>query len=358
MSKLIQFELRKIFSKHLTQITLIGLLLFSAILAFSTYQNMYAFDGTSKSGTGRTAVEINKSIAKKYEGTLTDKKVHQIMSDFVPKSDLHGMNAAYLYQNAIQSATFARFSDMNGNWNKKSVSDIFGEEKIKIGYTDGWLQTSQNMVKVFLILSLAIVIMIAPVFSGEYDGVDTIILTSKYGKTKSITAKIIASILATLFVTAVISAINFMAALILYGNSGLDCSILFAPIGFIDGSIPFNITCGTLLKYQILLAFTGTVSLTGITLILSAVCKNQMIAFVASAAIYIFPGMLPVAETNSLFRYIALLPLYHVQFVSLMSIEQRNSGVLYAVLAVPAALIFMGSGIFISHRIFAKHQVV
>ena len=37
MKKLIYFELRKIFSKRLSMVTLIGILLFSALLSFSTY---------------------------------------------------------------------------------------------------------------------------------------------------------------------------------------------------------------------------------------------------------------------------------------------------------------------------------
>lgn len=185
MRILIHFELRKIFSKKLTEIALIAILLLSVLFGFSTYQNKYAFGGKSDGGAGKTAVEIDKEIAAKYEGILTDEKVQQMMNDFAPKSDLHGMNAAYLYQNAMQSAAFARFSDMNGNWNGLSVSDVFGDEEIKIGYTDGWLSTSQNMVKIFIVLSLAIVIMIAPVFSCEYEGVDNIILTSKYGKTET-----------------------------------------------------------------------------------------------------------------------------------------------------------------------------
>ena len=45
MKKLIQFELRKIFSKRLTQAALIALFLLSVLLGFSAYQNMYAFDG-------------------------------------------------------------------------------------------------------------------------------------------------------------------------------------------------------------------------------------------------------------------------------------------------------------------------
>ncbi|WP_244325044.1 hypothetical protein [Sporofaciens musculi] len=79
---------------------------------------------------------------------------------------------------------------MNGNWNGVRVSDAFGSEEVRIGYVDGWLTTSQNMVKIFFILSLVIAIMTAPVFCGEYGGVDNIILTSRYGRTKCGAAKV------------------------------------------------------------------------------------------------------------------------------------------------------------------------
>lgn len=135
MKKLILFELRKVFSKRLALIALIGIILFSALLSFSTFQNKYAFDQNIGEGTGKTAVKIDKEIAAKYEGILTDEKVQQMMSDFAPTHDLHGLNAMYLYQNATQSAAFSRFSDKEGNWNGLSVSDVFGNEEIKIGYT-------------------------------------------------------------------------------------------------------------------------------------------------------------------------------------------------------------------------------
>ena len=51
------------------------------------------------------------------------------------------------------------------------------------------------MVRVFVALALAVIIMLAPIFSGEYEGVDNIILTSKYGKTKCATAKVVAGII-------------------------------------------------------------------------------------------------------------------------------------------------------------------
>ena len=218
MKKLILFELRKVFSKRLALIALIGIILFSALLSFSTFQNKYAFDQNIGKGTGKTAVEIDKEIAAKYEGILTDKKVQQMMSDFAPTSDLHGLSAIYVYQNAMQSAAFSRFSDKEGNWNGLSVSDVFGNEEIKIGYVDGWLSTSRNMVRVFVALALAVIIMLAPIFSGEYEGVDNIILTSKYGKTKCATAKVVAGIITAILTTTLIAAFNLLLAFVFYGT--------------------------------------------------------------------------------------------------------------------------------------------
>ena len=266
------------------------------------------------------------------------------MSDFAPTSDLHGLSAIYVYQNAMQSAAFSRFSDEEGKWNGLSVSDVFGNEEIKIGYVDGWLSTSRNMVRVFVALALAVIIMLAPIFSGEYEGVDNIILTSKYGKTKCATAKVVAGIITAVFTTTLVAAFNLLFAFVFYGTEGLDCSILFAPSEYVEAFIPFNITCWTLLKYQI-------------TLLMSAISKNQIVALVAVMAIFLFPVLLPITEANPLFRLVGLLPIYHVLAISLLSVEQMSNGMLYAIWAIPAALLFLGVGAGISRRVFAKHQV-
>lgn len=357
MGKLIAFEFRKILTKRITLIAIAAVLLLNLLFAFSTCQSMYAFDCKSNEGTGVAAISIDKEIADKFQGTLTDEKVQQMLQVFKPKTDLHGMNAAYLYQNATQSSVQARFSDLNGDWNGLSVSDVFGNDEIKIGYVNGWLNVSQYMVRVFIILSFLIILMVAPTFSGEYGGIDSLILTTKYGKTKCGKAKNIAAILSALVVTTFFAAFNIVLALVIYGREGLDCSILFAPIEFIDTYIPFNITCLTLIIYQVLLAFTCTISTVGITLLLSSVCKNQIVALVASTAIFVLPLLMPVTETNPLFRLIVLSPIYNAQFISVMSVEQMNNGTLYAKWAIPVAIILIGTGSAISRRVFAKHQV-
>ena len=80
MKNLIKFELRKILTKRFSVISVVVALLLSLILSFSTLHSMHAFDGNGAEGTGKAAVEIDKQIASKYEGELTDDKVQQIMS--------------------------------------------------------------------------------------------------------------------------------------------------------------------------------------------------------------------------------------------------------------------------------------
>lgn len=357
MKRLVLFELRKLFTRRLTQAALAALLALSLLFGVSSYLNMYAFDGISRDGSGKEAVEIERTLARKYGGILTDEKVRQMMADFAPGYDLKGLNALYLYRNATQSAVFARFSDQNGNWNGKTVADVFGDEEIKTGYIHGWLITSDNMVKINIVLLLAVTVLLAPVFCGEYGGMDSVLLCTRYGRTKCVTAKILASLAAVLILVLSTAGLNFLLALGFYGNEGLTCSILFAPIEYVERGIPFNITVGTMVAYQALLSLTGAVGAAGITLLFSAGCGHSMAALAVSAGLLMAPALVPVSEMSPIFRYISLLPIYHAQFVSLMSIEQMKSGLLYAVWAVPAAALFLAIGAAAARKIFAKHQV-
>lgn len=357
MKKLIGFELKKIFSRRLTQGAFALVLLLSAILGFSTYQNKYAFDGAGREGTGKEAVSIDKAVAERYAGALTDEKVQRMLADLVPKTGENEINALYIYHNATQSAVSTRFADRYGGWNGSTVADVFGEGEVTIGYVDGWLSTSRNLVKILILFSLFLMVMTAPVFCGEYGGVDQILLSTRYGRTKCAGAKAVACVLAALLTTVAVLALNLAMAFTFYGTEGLDCSILFAQLTYIEGGIPFNITCGTMLAYQALLAFTGALGVVGITLVFSAACKSPMVALAASALLYGLPVLLPVSEVSPLFRLVVLFPTYHAQFVSLMSVEQMGGGALYALWAIPAGVALLAGGSVLARGIFAKYQV-
>lgn len=211
------------------------------------------------------------------------------------------------------------------------------------------------MVRVLLMLAVLIILMIAPVFCGEYGGVDSLILSAKYGKSKCSTAKSIAALLAALSVTALFVIANIAAAFAIYGSEGLDCSVLFAPNDFAE--IPLNISCGTLIGYQALLAFTGTICLVGMTLFVSSVCKSPFVSLVAFAALFALPVFLPIKSTSPIVGPVSLTPIYHFQLTQLMSIEQMSSGVLFAVWAIPVAAALLILGAVISRMVFSRHQV-
>lgn len=356
MRTIIYYEWKKIFLKPLSKASFLIVILLSCLFAVSTYQNKYACDGKGREGTGKRAVEIDKDIARKYEGELTDAKVQEMLSDLMPKTEeLHGMNAKYIYLNAMQSAAAAHFADRDGNWNGLSVRDVFGEEKIMIGYIDGWLAVSQDLVKIIIALTMAVIVLVAPVFSGEYRGTDQIILTSKYGKDRCTLAKVVTALIWAFILTTITIALYLTLAFWLYGKEGLSCSILFGGMSYAERFIPFNITCGTLLLYQVFLAYTGVTGAVGFTLFFSALCRSRMGALAASAAFYVLPVFLSVAETSPLFKLAVLFPVYHAQFVSLMSVGKMQGGLLHAVWAFPAAALLFLTGSAGGRRIFAGH---
>lgn len=118
-----------------------------------------------------------------------------------------------------------------------------------------------------------------------------------------------------------------------------------------------NGTCGALLGYQILLSFAGAVGTAAVALVLSAVCRNPMAAVVASAAVHIVPTLLPVPESDPLFRLLALLPVYQMQFEALMSLGQLRGGLPYAVWALPVSAGLLAVGYGASRKIFASREV-
>lgn len=350
MRELFKFEMLKIFKRKTARAAVLALFAAAVLLSVSTYLNMYAFDGKENEGRGSAAVQIDMGEAEKYEGPLTDEKVLKMLDEYKINFDTHGMNAAYIYENALQSSLFYRFAALDGTWNNKKVSDIFGDEKINIGYTYGWLKTSGNMVKIFILLMFVIAVIVSPVFSGERGGADEIILTSRYGRTKCVYSKISAGLFASLLLAAGVFLLMFFIALAFYGRDGLSCSALFAPSEFAESFVKFdNISCGGLLARQGLLALTGSVFTLGVSLFSSAAFKTKSASLIFAAAFLALPTLFAPPETSTLFKLAALSPIYQAQFISLMSIGES-----FALLAAPVSFAVFAVGSAAAKRIFTK----
>lgn len=362
MQQLIYFELRKLLQRRLVQVGLLLFLLLDFFLLTTAVREQYTYDPVSgQEAHNLAAIQLDKEIAARYGHTLTDAAVQQMLADFQPTVEqlerTGGINIAYLHQNSMQAAVHYHFANADGTWNGQTVAQRFGEEPLAIGYITGWLSFSRCLIKILLMLMTLLLVILAPVFSGEYGGMDQLLLPTRHGRGKCSLAKMAASLLLSLTLTALTLALNLLLARLVLGGEGLDCSILFSGCTFSEQGIPFALTCRTMLQYQIMLAFTAALMQTGIVLLLSALGKSPFITLTVALGLLALPLLLPVPETSSLYPIVTLLPLYQVQFLSLMSIAQWSNGLLYALCAVPVALCTAILGAVLASRQFARHQV-
>ena len=135
---------------------------------------------------------------------------------------------------------------------------------------------------------LAICIVIAPVFSGEYQaGTDAVILSGKYGKTKLITAKIVSSLLFAILAFTLHVVVACGLPLAAFGADGWNL-----PVQIANTTIPYPFTFlqATLLSigiiYLILLAMIG------LTLLLSSKMKTPYLVLIVLVPILFIPMFL------------------------------------------------------------------
>lgn len=364
MSNLIKFEIKKMVSQKIFLVGL-ALIVFYNIMLFrsESVPSMSVLpDINSDLVYGINAVELDKGIASKYEGLLTDNKVQQMLSDFYSQplyERFGGLRVDSIPRNSMQVAVQSRFANADGSWSGNTVRDVFGDSEILVGYTSGWLATSAYMIKVIIALGFLMILLIAPVFSGEYAGMDALILTSKYGKSKCISAKITASYLVAFLITALFVFTNVVLAHICYGSDGLNASVGFAANRFFE-SIPVDISCGSLLQYQILLSFTSIMTIAGATMLISSLTKNAFIALAISVVIQVLPLALSASEQSPMYKFIVLSPVLQGQLVSILTIGKATLfgiSAHHAMMALPLAVAIGILSCMMTRRVFRRHQV-
>ncbi len=175
---------------------------------------------------------------------------------------------------------------------------------LQYGYYEGWeIITTSFELLMFAILAICIVI--APAFSGEYQaGTDAVILSGKYGKTKLITAKIIASLLfgTMAFVLHIIVACGL--PLISFGVDGWNLPLQIAGLTI---PYPFTFLQATLINIGII--YLVQLAMIGLTLLLSAKMKSPYLVLIVLVPILFIPIFLtPSGATGAYNLTLFLLP--------------------------------------------------
>lgn len=303
MLGLIKHELRKIFLNKSLCIV-IGFFITVNIINFG---GQYYYNKIDKN--------IVSDYLKEVEGPITDEKVEKAAKEVRLERNNSTPNAAKitkteifernLYSTLYQKHAAYELNKINIDKARKHFNDTAGYDlrnnilfyntmtKVQVKdyyYTGGWnysigyaYSLGAAMMAVFILLGLS------SMFSGEYTSkMDSIILSSKYGKTKLISAKIIASIIYIVVLDLIFNLFNLSGNLIIFGTHGWN-----APMQCLNNYMysPYSFTVLQYYLLQLLIHIAACILFGMFVILISSLCKTQLLTFFTCAVVYIIPFM-------------------------------------------------------------------
>lgn len=227
---------------------------------------------------------------------------------------------------------------------------------LQYGYFEGW-EIIISSFELFMFALLCVCIVIAPVFSGEYQaGTDAVILSGKYGKTKLITAKIISSFLFGMIAFTLHIMIACGLPLAAFGVDGWNL-----PLQIAGTTIPYPFTFLQAVFINLGVIYLILFAMIGLTLVLSANMKSPYVVLIVLVPFLFIPMFLTPNGTTGLYNLILFLLPYRATMPEISKyISYQFGGFVMDVLAVRAIVYAILTVVFIPlvRLGFKKHQVL
>lgn len=229
------------------------------------------------------------------------------------------------------------------------------ETPLQYGYHEGW-EIIMSSFELLMFALLAVCIVIAPVFSGEYQtGTDAVILSGKYGKTKLATAKIISSMLFGILAFTLHVIVAFGLPLAAFGTDGYNLPLQIAGITI---PYPFTFLQATLINLGVI--YLVLLAMIGLTLLLSAKMKSPYLVLVVLVPVLFIPLFLsPNGTTGAYNLTLFLLPYRSVMPEIGKYISYQIGGLVLDALSMRAILYTILTAIMLplARLGFKNHQV-
>lgn len=163
-----------------------------------------------------------------------------------------------------------------------------------------------------MITAFAVAVCLAGIFAGEYtSGVDALMLASKYGKSKVITAKLLAGFSFAAAVSLIFLTAAFFELSCIHGFEGANAPI---QLGYVTSGYP--LTMGQTVMLMFLYNILAVCLTSGIVMLLSAVMKSSF-AVIIPVTVVLFGGIF--LEVPYKYRFVRML--FHFLPGKLMSGE-------------------------------------
>jgi len=359
MDLLTRFELRKIIRKKSFLAGIVILVVASIFITFVSVSSESLSDETGKDLTGLSAISLRKQYDHKLAGAMSTDKMAAVIERYHDmRKDPKNLNektkeitdeAYHKYQakddmilNLMRSA-FSPLKEYNfymidslspedasafyakrmnkvneyldmdytyGNYSREDKAYYQNmNERIptpfKLDYSKGWEILFWNSGGIMLAIVFIMCVCVSPLFAGEYQsGADSIILSSRYGRSKVIVAKLKASFLFTtgLFLFGIL--FYTLLTLGIYGFSGWDASLQTVHL-----TAPFPLTIFQTYLWTLLIGYLACLMMMSVTLLLSARMKSPFSVIIWSTVLLFVPMFIPYSKSSRLFNHlIQLLP--------------------------------------------------
>lgn len=358
MGTLTRFEIRKIIKSKLFYVA-IGLVMAVVLLLVNMrYTGAYITDQEGKGIKGFAAISLEKLYARQHAGPLSTEKIanaierhNKILLDpknidangnlnnqayaayevpdeqintlirfaFSPLSQydysvmnrLHEDDAKRFYEKRMEKINgYLDYDYSYGNYSEKEKAffNTMNEEldvPFQMDYVTGWEKVFQNLQNLFLVIALAIGICLAPIFAGEYQrGTDAIILSTRYGRNKVITAKLKAGFILSLGLLFLALMAYTLLLLGIFGFEGAK-----AHVQIIDLLAPVPYTVFQAYLWTILIGSLACLMVGALTLWLSSRMNSPFSVIIVIGIYVIGPFFIPASKSSRLFNHLMdLLP--------------------------------------------------
>lgn len=244
-------------------------------------------------------------------------------------------------------------SDSQKEYWENKISNV--KTPLQYGYYEGW-EIIISSFELLMFALLAVCIVIAPVFSGEYQaGTDAVILSGKYGKTKLITAKIVSSFLFGILAFTLHAVVAFGIPLAAFGTDGWDL-----PVQIANTVIPYSFTFMESALVNLGIIYLVLFAMISLTLLLSSIMRNTVLVPAILVPVIFLPIFLTPDGTTGAYNLILFLLPYRSAMPELGKyISYQFGGVVLNALSVRALLYVLLIFVMIPFAKFAfrKHQV-
>ncbi|WP_434793738.1 hypothetical protein TPDSL_38480 [Terrisporobacter petrolearius] len=385
MLDLIKFELYKIFSKKSVRIILLLTILLGIfnVVAESVsvkYQGVDHIDDVYSIMKEYEGKAITEESAIKAENTINDLKEKKSRGEKLTEKEIVYMNylydtmrppyPAYTVNNELYTVDEMK-DEMNKLKNKnktdtyeyKNLNFIYEKvknvEESKFYFSHGWLKTADFKAIATLITTL-IAVGLAAIFSDEYQSNSAqIMLSCKYGKNKMVLSKMITGLIFTATIFIIINVVH-MIGVLLYDFRGWD-----APLELFKyyTNTPFDMRVIDFYITGLGISFIGAILYSLVTMLISLLVKNNMIALLLSLGLYYAPAFagsfIPIDSVVRVFREINLAEAISIEgmFVNSSTYNILGTPVMHSTLLISLVVVFIPIVMYLI-KYFGKKQTI